>query len=59
MLVCLYGEMREALWPERGLSGSMTHCVPAVAFMPVCYVLRRRALELLRHALAGLKCLGQ
>ena len=23
MLICLYGEMRDALWPERGLSGSM------------------------------------
>jgi hypothetical protein len=22
MLICLYGEMGEALWPERGLSGS-------------------------------------
>ena len=34
MLVCLYGEMRDALWPERGLSGSTARRAPAVAFLP-------------------------
>jgi hypothetical protein len=23
MLICRYGKMRDALWPERGLSGSL------------------------------------
>jgi len=43
MLVCLYGEMRDALWPEHGLSGSMASSASDVAFLPVCYVLRGRA----------------
>jgi hypothetical protein len=59
MLVCLYGEMRDALWPEHGLSGSMASSASDVAFLPVCYVLRDRALELPQRALAGLKCFGQ
>ena len=37
MLVCLYGEMRDALWPEHGLSGSVARCTPAVAFLPARY----------------------
>jgi hypothetical protein len=43
MLVWLYGEMRDALWPEHGLSGSTAGCAADVAFLPVCYVLRGRA----------------
>jgi hypothetical protein len=43
MLIWLYGEMRDALWPEHGLSGSMACRAPDVAFLPVCYVLRGRA----------------
>jgi hypothetical protein len=45
MLICLYGEIRDALWPEHGLSGSMARCAPAVAFRPVatcCEVARAR-----------------
>ena len=34
MLVCLYGEMRDALWPERGLLGSVARRTPGVAFLP-------------------------
>jgi len=32
MLVWLYGEMRDALWPEHGLSGSMAGSAADVAF---------------------------
>jgi len=34
MLVWLYGEMRDALWPERGLSGSVAGSAADVAFPP-------------------------
>lgn len=30
MLICLYGEMRDALWPERGLSGSLAGSLAAM-----------------------------
>jgi len=58
MLVWLYGEMRDALWPEHGLSGSMASFAPDVASLPVCHVLRGRARSKGR-AFAGLKCFGQ
>jgi len=35
MLICLYGEMRDALWPERGLSGSVALRAAAVVFRSV------------------------
>ena len=35
MLICLYGEIRDALWPERGLSGS----VARYALVWLCYPL--------------------
>ena len=41
MLVCLYGEMRDALWPERGLSGSMA--LARLLWLSVACGLRARA----------------
>jgi hypothetical protein len=35
MLVCLYGEMREALWPDRAAFGSKVRGTLAVALLPV------------------------
>jgi hypothetical protein len=43
MLICLYGEMREALWPEHGLSEFRGHCALGVAFLPA--VSTTRALQ--------------
>jgi hypothetical protein len=40
MLICLYGEMREALWPEHGLSGSTTVLHVGVAFLPAASTTR-------------------
>jgi hypothetical protein len=34
MLIWLYGEMREVLWLERELSGSITCRAAGVAFLP-------------------------
>jgi hypothetical protein len=38
MLVCLYGEMREVLWPERGLSGFRGALSLSVALLPARYL---------------------
>ena len=37
ILICLYGEMRDALWLDHGLSGSMGRSAPAVALLPARY----------------------
>jgi hypothetical protein len=57
MLIWLYGEMRDALWPEHGLSGSVARCTLMWLSRPPCQVLRRRA----RFAISAppVKCFGQ
>jgi hypothetical protein len=42
MLTCLYGEMRDALWPDHGLSGSMARNAFGVTLLPARYGARER-----------------
>src|SRR5258705_8688463 len=52
MLICLYGEMRDALWLQHGLSGSVARCAPGCGF-PAGRL--RVATILLQHAFVGLQ----
>jgi hypothetical protein len=55
ILICLYGEMRDALWPDHGLSGSMARGAFGVTLLPACYG-AREGVRSLRHAPAPRRC---